>query len=165
MCLVLLDLENFPFFSNKITLLLSWYIMFYSTVYPWGSKQYLLKSACGTASSYPMSSFSVELLTFIFYFFEKLVTAPFPRVITAPVWLLRSSFIVQDASTHHFTTDRSSAVRVGFNPIVTLRYLKYLHNLNKSSSSGYFTLVVNKYTAVRVSLRDCAYRNISCDTV
>ena len=90
MYLIRLDLDILPFFSNKMALFLSWYIMFSSEVYLWYPKKYLVQSDFETASSDTTSLSSVELLPCIFCFIEKLVTLPFPRVITATVWPLQS---------------------------------------------------------------------------
>ncbi len=66
------------------------------------------------ASLAPASSDSVELLVLIFCLLEKLIAAPFPRDIIAPVWLRQSSCNAWDASTHQRIVVRLSADRFSF---------------------------------------------------
>ena len=54
-------------------------------VYPCSHGKYCIHKICDNASSTTINSASAELLVFIFCFQEKLVTAPLPNVIHAPV--------------------------------------------------------------------------------
>ena len=59
--------------------------MFCSTEYPWASIKYLVWRIGDRDWSAPMSSVSVELLELLLCLFEKLIAAPFPSDIIAPV--------------------------------------------------------------------------------
>ena len=165
MCLVLLDLDIFPFDSSRMALLLSWYMMLSVMSYPYAYMKCLVYCTCGIASCVPISSASVELFTFILCFQENLVTAPPPMLIIYPVLPLQSSCISEDASTYHLIMNNSSAVKVSFRLIVSLRYLRTRLSLNQSSSSSFLTLVVRNATAVWIYLRARADSNNSCATV
>ena len=140
------ELENFPFVSSSMLLLLSWHMILFSTVCPCASMKYFDQIAWGNASSAPTSSPSVELRTFTFCFVEVLVVAPFPKVMTVPVCPLQSGCTVYEASTYHLMVDRSSTFRVNFKYNVPRRYCSTLRSFSQLSSSGFLTQVVRNAT-------------------
>ena len=84
-CFVLLELEKDPLTSSRMVDWLSWNRMFCSTEYPWALIKYLVWRIGDRSWSAPMSLDSVELLELILCFFEKLIAAPLPSDIIAPV--------------------------------------------------------------------------------
>ena len=155
-CLVLFELDHLPLFTRRIVdlLLLSWYKMFCSTVYPCSSMKYLAHKISGSTSSIPTSSPSQELLTFNFCFLHILSKAPFPdfpRVVIPPVCPLQSSWVLYEASTHQQILFRSLTLNVSFMYFVPFKYFMTLFSLPQSSSSGFFTLVVRNATGVAIS--------------
>ena len=85
MCFVHFVLDSFPFFSMRISLMLSCWNSSSSTVYPYPSIQYLDYRHCDTASYDPPILASVELLTFSFFFHDVSIMDPDPIDIIAPV--------------------------------------------------------------------------------
>ena len=69
-----------------------------------------------------MSSDSLELLELLLYLFEKLIAAPLPSDIIAPVCPLQLSWTAWDASTHQLTHVIFSAERLSFVCLVPWRY-------------------------------------------
>ena len=117
-------LDLFPFFSSNIALMLSWYNIFLEIPYPWASRKYLFHSIYGIASSAPMSSASIELFVFSFFFFDILIIYPrpsFPIDIVPPVCPHILSWAAYDASTHHFSIFTPSACRISGNLIVCFK--------------------------------------------
>ena len=96
MCFVCFVLVSSPFFSMSIALMLSWRNSIFSASYPCPSIKYLGHRCCGTASSDPTISASVDLLQFIFCFRYRSIIDPGPMDITAPVCSLQSGFTAKD---------------------------------------------------------------------
>ncbi len=96
----------------------------------------------------PTSSDSVELLVLIFFLLEKLIAAPFPRDIIAPVWLHQLLCTAWDTSTHQQIVGRLSAERFSFMWHIPRRYLRAHLSLPQLSSPGRLTQVVKKEKAV-----------------
>ena len=164
-CFVLLELEKDPLTSSCMVDRLSWNIMFCSTEYPWASIKYLVWRIGDRSWSAPMISDSVELLELILCLFEKLIAAPLPSEIIAPVCHLQSLCTAWDASTHQQTHVMLSAERLSFIWQVPRKYWRTRLTFPQLSLSGHFTRIVRKETAVCISCRDCLLRNRSCATV
>ena len=134
-------------------------------MYPCAWIKYRAHSTTGIASSTPTSLFSVELRVFIFCFLEKLIRAPFPRVIPPHVCPLQSQWTPCDASICHFALARLFTVSRNLSRRLPLRYCSTLFTFPQSSSSGALTLVVRIATAVWMSLRALHKRNSSWATL
>ena len=122
--------------------------MFCLTEYCWALIKYLVWRIGDKAWSAPTSLDSVELLVLIWCLFEKLMAAPLPSDIIAPVWPLQSLCTAWDASIHHLTHVILSAERLSFMWRVPRRYRSTRLTFTPSSSSGRFTRVVRKETVV-----------------
>ncbi len=164
-CLVCLELEKEPLTSSCMVDWLSWKRFFCSMEYPWASIKYLVWRIEDRAWSAPMSLDSVELLELILCLFEKLMAAPLPSDIIAPVWPRQSSWTVWEASTHHLRHVRLLADRLSFMWRVLQRYRRMRLSLPQSSLPGHFMHVVRKETAVWISWRVRLQRNRSWATV
>lgn len=126
-CFVLGELETpRPFFSSESELILSWYTMFLSTLYPWASMKWCVHRILPSLSSTATSSVSVELLVLSFCFLDKLVIAPWPMVKSALVCRRQSLWAWWDLSRYHLRVDRESTARVSFKSFVPLRYFSTL---------------------------------------
>jgi hypothetical protein len=91
---------------------LSWYIMFSLIPFPCASTKYLVLMIYGIVLSAPTSSAPVELRVLIFCFFDMLDTEPLPMDMVAPACPWQSPWVAKEASTHHLTTVRESALRI-----------------------------------------------------
>ena len=133
MCLFRLELDNLPFFSKSMALLLSCISLLCAILYPCASMNYRVHSILAISFSTPISSHSVELFLVIFCFVEKMYTYPFPRDIMAPVCPRKSSCTAYEASTNHFTNYMSPTLNVSFIYLVTLRYFNTIFSFPQSS--------------------------------
>jgi hypothetical protein len=79
-----------PFSANLIALWLSSYTVAGPTLYPWCSKNCLVQMICPVESDNATSSDSADDVVFNRCIPDFAYTGPFPKVITAPVWLFRS---------------------------------------------------------------------------
>ena len=159
-------MDNLPFFSKGMALLVFFIIVLCAILYPWwASMKYLDHNILSVVLSTPISSPYVEIFPFIFCFVENMYTDNFIRDIMAPVCPRQSSCTAYKVSTHHFTTDVSPTLKVSFSSLVPLRYFNTHFSFPQSSFSGLFTHVVRDYTAVCMSRRSLALMNSSCTTV
>ncbi len=102
-------------------------------------------------SAKEISSVSIELVLH-FILFKKLDTAPLPKVARPLVCPLQSSWIWCDPSTYQCTAYVAwSAWSVSLRFLVPFKHFKILFSFSQSSSSGDYTLVVRKDTAVWIS--------------
>jgi len=83
-CLVQLLLDILPFFASSIVLILCWYIVVLSDLYPCASKKYQAHKIFDSTSFRLAISASVELHVF-FCRNDVAYTAPFPKVMRPPV--------------------------------------------------------------------------------
>jgi hypothetical protein len=95
-----------------MVLMLSWYRMFSLIPFSCASMKYLVHIICDIASSAPTRSASVELRVLIFCFFYMLDMEPLPMDMVAPVCPQQSPWVAKEASTHHLTKVRESALGV-----------------------------------------------------
>lgn len=161
-CFVYLLLDCLQLISNKIALLLSCCTTACLVPYPCSCRKYKLNNILGMASSTLTKLLSVELNVFTFCFLEKPMTGPLPSIIPAPVWPLQSLCTLCDASTCHFVFVMSLIVIHRGSDLVPFKYFNTHFALPQSSSSGCFTLVVRKATAVLIPLLAGQVRNNSC---
>ncbi len=145
---VLQPLDIFPLFATFIVLMLSWYSTLSFMSQPWAARKYLTHNTIGIILSIPTDSASVELLVFNFCFVELEYIAPFPIVITPPVWLLIWWCTENDASAHQRMTPNLAASRVNTRALVAQRYCMSRLSFFQLSLSGCLTRVVRNATAV-----------------
>ena len=79
MCLDLCPLDALIFFSICIALWLSWHRLLSFIVYSCPSKKYLVHNICGSIPLVTISSVSIELFQFSFYFEDLLNKDPLPN--------------------------------------------------------------------------------------
>ena len=164
MCLVRLYLENLPIFSKIMTLLLSCINLLCVILYPCAYMKYLDHSIFIMTLSTPSRSSSAELFLFIFFVVENLDTAHSPRDIMPPVCPHQYPFTAYEASTHDFTTDMSSTLKVSLSFLVSLRYFNIIFSFPHFSLSGSFTHVVSNATDTYMSRSALVHINISFAT-
>ena len=165
MCCVCFVLNSFRFFSVIISLILSWWNSRSSTAYPCLSMNYLDYSNCGKALSDTTLLDSVELLPFIFWFFNSSVIDPNPMDIIGPVFPLQSGCAAKGALTHHLMTLRMSALSNIGRCRVILMYVSTLTRFPHSSFSGYLTWINRKAISKLISFLALDVINSSCATV
>ena len=151
-CRVLLPLKPLPLFSSFIVLWLSWFIMLAFTTKPCASKKKIVHRIWGIRLSTATNLASVELLVFNFCF-------------VPPVWLKKSWWTPNAASTHQVIVELSSHLRVSTRSFVPRKYLITLFNFCKSYFSGPFTRVVEKAAPVQISGRPHLQRKCNCATM
>ena len=154
MWFVRLLLEDLPFFSKIVTLLLSLYTIFSKTSYPWTYNQYLVHSRAGMQSSTAKFSVSVEIFMFSFYFVELIMVNPLPIDRPPPVWPIVFGCNAIDPSIHHFSIPLSLALIISGRFLVPLIYFIRCTNLAQSSFSGSITPMVRNEILVKVSGMD-----------
>ena len=94
--------------SRRISLLLSWYSMLLSILYPWHSINNTVHKIYTDASSTATDSSYVLILVFSFCLLKTDCIASCHIVIIAPVWLFKSGWTEKLASTYHLITFKSS---------------------------------------------------------
>ena len=144
MCFFRFILKYFQFFSMIIALILSWWNLRSSTVYPFPSMKNIYHRHCGKASSIPTILTSVDLLPFIFCFHDIFIFDPDPMYIITPVCPLQYGCAAKDAPTHHLMTLRLLALSMSGRYRVPLMYLITLTGFPQSSSADILTRVHSK---------------------
>ena len=97
-CLVLLLKLFLQFSCSRIVLLLSWYKLFCSTLYPSDSRKIFVYNIRLDASSTPTNHASEMLFVFIFCFHDTYTISTFPIVNVATVWDLKYKHTKNSAS-------------------------------------------------------------------
>ena len=90
--------------------------MFLSTIYPFPWIKYSFHNTGTIISLTLMRLLSIDIRLLIFCFHELLVMDPDPRDIMPPVCTRKLLCVANYASTHHFITERLSALRVNLIP-------------------------------------------------
>ena len=147
-----------------MVLWLYWNMMFLTTVYPTPQIKYSVHETGTIILLTSMILLYVELHLLIFCFHETLVMDPDPREIMKSLCTRQQLCVENDASTHQFITERLSSLRVIQNPNVPLIYFITRFSFPQSLSSGAFTIVVRKSTAIFKSQRTHTISNKSFTT-
>ena len=164
MCLVFLKIDLFPFIIRSMVMRLYWNMMLLSTVYPCAWIKHDVHNTGPIISLTPMIQLSIQIRPLIFCCHDPLVIATDHREIMLQVCPRQSLCMENDASTHHFITERLSALRFSLTPNVPLMYFLTCFRSPQSSSSGTFTLVVRKSTSFSKSQCNCPLMYKCCDT-
>ena len=127
--------------ARRIVDLLSLYNNISHTLHPCACKNRQLHRIIIMSSSMLTNSALVLLGMLSFCFRDIKCMAPEPYDITAPMWLLKSRWTANDASTYHLTTCRLSAGKVKLSLQVPLQSQRSYMSLDQSSSVGLLTQV------------------------
>ena len=130
-CLVLFLEPFLPFSCSRIVLLLSWYILFGSILYPCDSIKTLVHNIILNSSSTSTNSTSVLLFVLSFCFCDTDTIYRFTIVNVSPLWDLK----------YEFTMNSESAFNVRHNLWVTTIKFISLSSLFQSTWLGCSTLV------------------------
>ena len=144
MWLLFLPTDLLPLFASRRLDWLSGNNILMSILSPCPSIKYLFHIIRPSTSEIPTNSASMELPVFRFYFLEKLIIAPTPINITAPVWPLKSHCVPYKVSTHRQSMLRELSRRYSFMYSVPFKYFSPRFSFPQSSLSGNLTLVVRK---------------------
>ena len=145
-------LDNILLFSRSISLRLHWYMTASLISNPCASIKYLDHMNSGSTLSTPIGSTSVELLGFIFYLLDMLLTNIQLRDIVAPLWLWKYGCIAYDAFTHHSIMFSLFTINIDGMFMVDLMHCSTCLSFCQSSSPGLVTLVVRNYTYFCISV-------------
>ena len=117
-----------PFLMSKIVLLLSWYRMSSFMLHPCALMNKIVHRTLVILSLSPTSSDSVELCIFNLCFDKMLCIVPSPKVITTPVYDLKSGCRSKLAPTYHLMMCKLSALRVNTSFHLQFTYCMYWIN-------------------------------------
>jgi hypothetical protein len=120
-------------------------------LYPCACRNSFVQSIKVVTSSTPTSSASVLDLVVSFCFREMDIGTPVPYDMAPPVWLQKSLWTANEASTYHLMTCRSSAARNSTSSVEPLRYSIRRNKLSQSFSVGSCTRVHRKAIVVCIS--------------
>ena len=150
---VLFDPASLPLCFSIIARLLNCYTMFESILYPCPFMKYLVHKICGRTSSIPVNSTSVKLCIYFLFPWEVYYCSS-SHGHQSTVRPLQSLWIAYDASTYHFIHQMLFTVNPSCRFFAPIKYFMTLFSFAQPSSSGPFTHVVRKATAVPF-LFDC----------
>ena len=145
--------------------MLSWQNSSSSTAYTCPSMKYINRRNCGRLSYATTILASVEILPFMFCFYDSSIIDPDPMYIIDPVYPFQSGCAAKDTSIHNLMTLRLSALSMSVRFRLRLMYLSTLTSFPQSSYTRILTRVHRKEMAILMYLLALDVKNSSCATM